>query len=73
MWQVNERKIREDVMSQESIEKMIHAETKKRLRIMEEPAYEFPEKAGRWDVLGIVTAIGVSVVLIILCMMGVIV
>ncbi len=60
-------------MSQESIEKVIYDETKKRLEIMEKDDYEFPKQIGRGDVIAIVGAVAVSLVLIILCMMGVIV
>ena len=60
-------------MSQESIEKVIYDETKKRLEIMEKDDYEFPAQIGRGDVIAIVGAVAVSLVLIILCMTGVIV
>lgn len=60
-------------MEQQSIEEMIYAETEKRLRIMEDPSYEFPKRIGKWDAVGIVAAVLVCIILIGLCMMGVIV
>ena len=40
---------------------------------MEAKDYVFPRRADKMDVLGIIVAIGISVMLIILCMIGVIV
>ena len=59
-------------MGQENIEKMIYEETERRLKIMESPGYEFPGPIRKADILGIVFAVGISAVLIFLCMMGVI-
>ena len=55
-----------------SIEELIYEETDQRLKQMAQPDYSFPEKAGKSDVIGIIAAVGVSVVLIVLCMLGVI-
>ncbi len=60
-------------MAQESIEKMIYDETERRLKIMEDPNYEFPKRAGKADAAAIVAVVAVSILLIILCMTGVIV
>lgn len=60
-------------MEQESLEKMIYDETEKRLKIMEGSEYVFPKRIGKMDVAGILVAIGLSMLLIILCMLGVIV
>jgi hypothetical protein len=65
--------MKEENMAQESIEEMIYAETEKRLKTMEDPSYEFPKRIGKWDVVGIVAGVSVSILLIILCMTGVIV
>jgi len=56
----------------DSIEQMIYDETEKRLAEMEKPDYEFPKRIGVGDVIGIVASISISIVLIILCMVGVI-
>ena len=40
---------------------------------MASPDYVFPEKADKKDVIGIAAAIGVSILLIVLCMTGVII
>ena len=58
---------------EESIEKLIYEETDLRLKEMEAKDYVFPRRADKMDVLGIIVAIGISVMLIILCMIGVIV
>ena len=57
-------------MSKESIQEMIYNETEKRLKIMEDPNYEFPKRIGKADVAGIVISISVCLILIILCMTG---
>lgn len=59
-------------MAQDTIEKMIYDETERRLELMEKSDYEFPPKAGVKDAIGIIASVGISLVLIILCMMGVI-
>lgn len=58
---------------EKTIEELIYEETDKRLTIMEGPGYQFPQKANRADVIGIVAAIGLSLILVVLCMTGVIV
>lgn len=60
-------------MSQENMEEIIYNETEKRLSIMEKPDYEFPKSVGKADYIGIMAGIGVSLILIILCVTGVIV
>lgn len=63
-----------DVSSEElSLEELIMDETSKRLNEMGKPDYEFPAKIGRSDVIAMLVGGGISVVLIILCMIGVIV
>lgn len=57
----------------ENIEKMIYEETEKRLHIMEQPEYVFPKQVSKADIAGIVAMVGVSLVLIVLCMTGVII
>ena len=59
--------------NEKSIEQMIYDETEKRLAVMESPDYVFPKKITKADVIGIVASVAVSVVLIVLCMVGVIV
>lgn len=59
-------------MEKQSIEELINSETESRLREMEQPGYEFPEKIGKTDVVGIVSGVLISGLLIILCMTGVI-
>lgn len=58
---------------EKSIEELIYEETDKRLKEMASPDYVFPEKADKKDVFGIAAAIGVSILLIVLCMTGVII
>lgn len=58
---------------EKSIEELIYEETDQRLKEMAAPNYEFPREADKRDVIGIVAAAGVSLLLIILCMTGVIV
>lgn len=60
-------------MAKEDIGKLIDEETKRRLDIMQQENYVFPEKAGRKDVIAILTLIVICTVLIAGCMMGVIV
>lgn len=55
-----------------SIEELIYKETDQRLKEMKEPEYIFPEKADIKDAIGILCSIGVCILLIILCMVGVI-
>ena len=55
-----------------SIEELIYEETDQRLKEMASPNYQFPVKADKSDVVGIVAGIVISTVLIILCMTGVI-
>ncbi len=59
--------------NEKSIEQMIYDETEKRLAVMESPDYVFPKKITKADVIGIVASVAVSMVLIVLCMVGVIV
>ncbi len=58
---------------EKSIEELIYEETDQRLKEMSDPEYQFPEKADMKDVIGIIVAAGISVLLIVLCMVGVIV
>lgn len=62
-------------MSKEKIDigKLIDEETERRLQIMQEPDYEWPTKAGKGNVVAIISSILVCLVLILLCMMEVIV
>lgn len=56
----------------QSIEELIHSETKHRLAIMEKPDYEFPKSITKADVIAIVSGIVICSLLIVLCMTGVI-
>ena len=58
---------------EKSIEELIREETQQRLKEMAAPEYPWPGKADRKDAIAIVVGIGISLVLIILCMTGVIV
>lgn len=58
---------------EKSIEELIYEETDQRLKEMSAPGYQFPEEADIKDVIGILGAIGISLLLIVLCMMGVII
>ncbi len=60
-------------MAKEDIGKLIDEETKRRLEIMQQDNYVFPEKAGRKDLIAILVLIVICMVLISGCMMGVIV
>jgi len=53
------------------IEKMIYDETEKRLAEMESPEYVFPARAGVGTYVGVAVCVAASIVLIVLCMMGV--
>ena len=57
---------------EKSIEELIYEETEHRLNEMASPDYLFPGKADKKDAIGILTLIGICLVLIILCMTGVI-
>lgn len=59
-------------MAQDSIGKMIYDETSRRLEIMEKPDYEYPAKAGKLDWIGIAIGVIGSLILVILCALGVI-
>ncbi len=55
-----------------TIEELIYEETDQRLKEMAASNYTFPKKADKNDVAAILVGIGISLFLIILCMMGVI-
>ena len=57
---------------EKTIEELIYEETDQRLKEMASPNYQFPKKADKSDIVGIVAGIVISTVLIILCMTGVI-
>ena len=57
---------------EKSIEELIYEETEKRLKEMSDPGYVFPPKANKNDYLAIMSLCGISLLLIILCMVGVI-
>ena len=54
------------------IEDLIYTETENRLKEMQDPAYQYPKRIGKGDKAGIVSAVVISLILIILCMLGVI-
>lgn len=58
---------------EKSIEELIYEETDQRLKEMAKPDYPWPRKADKNDAIAIIVGIGVSLLLIILCMTGVIV
>ena len=58
---------------EKSIEELIYEETDQRLKEMAAPDYPWPRKVDRKDAIAIVAGIGVSLLLIVLCMTGVIV
>lgn len=57
---------------EKTIEELIYEETDERLKEMAVPDYPWPKKADRTDFIAIATGIGISLLLIILCMTGVI-
>ena len=57
---------------EKSIEELIYEETDLRLKEMQAADYTFPRKAGAADFVGIIAAVGGSLLLIVLCMTGVI-
>ena len=57
---------------EQSIEELIYEETDRRLKEMASEGYQFPEKADKKDVFGILATVAVCMILIILCMTGVI-
>lgn len=58
---------------EKTIEELIYEETEQRLRQMAAPDYTFPQKADKKDAVAIVACIGISLLLIVMCMTGVIV
>lgn len=56
-----------------SIEQMIYDETEKRLVAMADESYEFPPKATAADYIAIGALVGVCILLVVLCAVGVIV
>lgn len=58
---------------EKSIEELIYEETEERLKKMSASNYQFPNQADIKDVVAICLSIGVCLLLIILCMVGVIV
>ena len=58
---------------EKSIEELIYEETDQRLKEMAAPDYPWPRKADKKDAIAIVAGIGVSLLLIFLCMTGVVV
>lgn len=59
-------------MEQNSIEQLIYQETEERLNEMQSDSYEFPKQITRVDVVCMIVGAAVSVVMIVLCMLGVI-
>lgn len=59
-------------MKEQSIEELIYSETEQRLKQMESPDYDFPEQIDKRDWAVIWGSIGISLLLIVLCMTGVI-
>lgn len=59
-------------MKEKSIEELINSETEKRLTEMEAHDYEFPSKVNKVDYTIMAIAFVGSLLLIVLCMMGVI-
>jgi len=59
-------------MQREDIGVMIESETVRRLDVMSSAEYVFPDRAAAWNWWAIAVAIGVSAVLVALCMTGVI-
>ena len=59
-------------MKEKTIEELIYEETDQRLKEMASPDYQFPEKADKKDVTGILASIAVCLILIVLCMTEVI-
>ena len=57
---------------EKTIEELIYEETDQRLKEMAAPDYPWPRKADKKDAIGIIAGISISLLLIILCMMGVI-
>ena len=57
---------------EKTIEELIYEETDQRLKEMSSPDYQFPQKADKKDVTGIIVSIAVCLVLIVLCMTEVI-
>ena len=53
---------------EKSIEELIYEETDQRLQEMAKPNYPWPRKADKNDAIAIVVGIGISLLLIILCM-----
>ena len=62
-------------MSRESVDigKLIDEETERRLSIMSDSSYEWPERADKKDFIAIIAMIIVCSALIVCCMTGVIV
>ena len=58
---------------EKTIEELIYEETEQRLKEMSAPGYQFPQKADKLDIIGIVAASAACLALIALCMAGVIV
>lgn len=54
------------------IGKLIDEETEERLAQMQDPNYEWPKKAGKWNWWAMGILVAVSIFLMILCMTGVI-
>ncbi|MCI8514217.1 MAG: hypothetical protein HFI93_06255 [Lachnospiraceae bacterium] len=59
-------------MEKQSIERILYSETEKRLNLMEQADYEFPERIAKSDAAMIIGSVALCVILIALCMTGVI-
>ena len=71
---INERLVAvREVFMEKTIEEVIAEETERRLAEMSAADYQFPKKADRIDAASIVILVGLSAIMILLCMMGVIV
>ena len=68
----NEHRKEVKVIMEKTIEEVIYEETEKRIAEMQSPEYVFPKRLARRDIIAILTSMGISGLLLLLCMVGVI-
>ena len=68
----NERRKELKIIMEKTIEEVIYEETEKRIAEMQSPDYVFPKRLDHRDIVVILASMGISGLLLLLCMVGVI-
>lgn len=68
----NEHRKELKIIMEKTIEEVIYEETEKRIAEMQSPDYVFPKRLDHRDIAVILASMGISGLLLLLCMVGVI-